>query len=379
MSLRTPMVWSDACLEHVPTAEIWLGVRIDGTELPERATVIRRGPGRSRRTGWSPQLPTTTSCCDACTTTGCWTSSSTGTTEWVAGGFLDDPGQDRIVPYVFPTRRRCSRGCPLRRPAGVHGRAGRYGYDTMTLVGPGTWARGPRRRRRRADRGRPRRRPASTGRRTRCAAPRATTSPATATAAPATSTTPRVAAQALRDAGHERVAVVDIDAHHGNGTQMLFYDRADVFYGSLHIDPGAGWFPHYIGLRRRARTWRRRRAPTATCRWPRRRRDAGWLDALAEIVRRRRAPSDPAPSSCRSAWTRQPTTRRARCASPPTATGPAGALIGALGVPTVAVQEGGYHLPTLGALVRATLEGLEAGGALDGRARSTGPTVGSTG
>ena len=36
----------------------------------------------------------------------------------------------------------------------------------------------------------------------------------------------------------------------------------------------------------------------------------------------------------------------------------AGLLLGALGLPTVAVQEGGYHLPTLGVLVVATLTGL---------------------
>src|SRR4029079_13834678 len=57
-----------------------------------------------------------------------------------------------------------------------------------------------------------------------------------------------VAAQRLRDNGLSRVAVVDIDAHHGNGTQAIFYDRSDVFYSSLHVDPGAGWFPHYAGF-----------------------------------------------------------------------------------------------------------------------------------
>ena len=54
-----------------------------------------------------------------------------------------------------------------------------------------------------------------------------------------------VAAQALLAAAAHRIAVLDIDAHHGNGTQMIFYDRADVWYGSLHVDPGAGWFPHH--------------------------------------------------------------------------------------------------------------------------------------
>ena len=88
-----------------------------------------------------------------------------------------------------------------------------------------------------------------------------------------------VAAQALRDRGAERVAVVDIDAHHGNGTQAIFYDRADVFYGSLHVDPGAGWFPHFVGLRAtsaaRARgagataNVRCRPAPATRAGWPR--------------------------------------------------------------------------------------------------------------
>ena len=59
-----------------------------------------------------------------------------------------------------------------------------------------------------------------------------------------------VAAEALRAAGHERVAVIDIDAHHGNGTQAVFWERADVRYGSLHVDPAAGWFPHFLGLAR---------------------------------------------------------------------------------------------------------------------------------
>src|SRR6202043_2863584 len=52
---------------------------------------------------------------------------------------------------------------------------------------------------------------------------------------------------ALRLAGAGRVAVIDIDAHHGNGTQAIFYARRDVYVGSLHVDPGAGWFPHYVG------------------------------------------------------------------------------------------------------------------------------------
>ena len=51
------------------------------------------------------------------------------------------------------------------------------------------------------------------------------------------------AARALRRHGLSRVAVVDVDVHHGNGTQHLFEERADVFYASAHqypFYPGTG-------------------------------------------------------------------------------------------------------------------------------------------
>ena len=55
-----------------------------------------------------------------------------------------------------------------------------------------------------------------------------------------------IAAQYLRDGGASRIAVLDVDFHHGNGTQDIFYDRADVLYVSLHGDP-ADAFPYFSG------------------------------------------------------------------------------------------------------------------------------------
>jgi acetoin utilization deacetylase AcuC-like enzyme len=46
-----------------------------------------------------------------------------------------------------------------------------------------------------------------------------------------------IAAQMLCDEGRRRVAVLDIDYHHGNGTQAIFWRRADVLFTSLHADP----------------------------------------------------------------------------------------------------------------------------------------------
>ena len=58
--------------------------------------------------------------------------------------------------------------------------------------------------------------------------------------------TAAIAAQAARDAGVARVAILDIDYHHGNGTQDIFYDRGDVFYASVHADPKTD-YPFFWG------------------------------------------------------------------------------------------------------------------------------------
>jgi acetoin utilization deacetylase AcuC-like enzyme len=55
-----------------------------------------------------------------------------------------------------------------------------------------------------------------------------------------------VAAQAFLDQGAERVALLDVDFHHGNGSQSIFYDRSDVMFLSLHGDPREA-FPHFLG------------------------------------------------------------------------------------------------------------------------------------
>jgi acetoin utilization deacetylase AcuC-like enzyme len=55
-----------------------------------------------------------------------------------------------------------------------------------------------------------------------------------------------VAAQYLIDGGAERVAVLDVDNHHGNGTQAIFYDRPDVLFLSLHGHPREE-YPFFLG------------------------------------------------------------------------------------------------------------------------------------
>ena len=55
-----------------------------------------------------------------------------------------------------------------------------------------------------------------------------------------------VAAQWFRDSGAARVAILDVDYHHGNGTQAIFEARADVLVANIHGDPRVE-YPFYLG------------------------------------------------------------------------------------------------------------------------------------
>jgi acetoin utilization deacetylase AcuC-like enzyme len=351
--LRTPVVWSDDCLRHEPLAEVWLGVRTPGTELPERARVIRAaaeaaGADIVAATAHGDEILSRVH--DALLLEHLRTIYAA----WLEAGLHDDPGQDRVVPYVFPTAGLLA-GHEARLPTAVWARAGRYCYDTMTLVGPGTWeaARGA----------------VDAALTAVDLVRRGEARVAYAMCRPPGHHAGRdsfggscylnnaaVAAEALRHAGHRRVAVVDLDAHHGNGTQALFYEREDVFYGSLHVDPGAGWFPHYVGfgdeIGRGDGIGANLNVPLAPGAG-----DPPWLAAtnrLAGAVSAYGATALVVSLGVDAAGDDPE--------SPLTVTvdgyHEAGLLLGALGLPTVAVQEGGYHLPTLGDLVVATLTGL---------------------
>jgi acetoin utilization deacetylase AcuC-like enzyme len=252
---------------------------------------------------------------------------------------------------VFPTPGLLG-GLPLRTPPAAHARAGLFCYDTMTLIGPGSWAaiRGA------VDAALTAADLVSGGEPVAYALCRPPGHHVTRSAYGGSCylNNAAVAAQALRDAGAERVAVLDIDAHHGNGTQMIFYDRADVWYGSLHVDPGAGWFPHYAGYADERGSGpgagANRNLPLAPGTG-----DDGWLaalDVLCDEIQERDADAlvvslgvDAAAGDPESPLRVTEDGYRG-----------AGRRIAALG-PVVFVQEGGYDLASLGSLVVATLDG----------------------
>jgi acetoin utilization deacetylase AcuC-like enzyme len=168
-----------------------------------------------------------------------------------------------------------------------------------------------------------------------------------------------VAAQWFRDNGAARVAVLDIDYHHGNGTQEIFYGRDDVLFVSLHADPNVE-YPYYLGYAEErgegagegfnlnlpmpfGTTWDRyREALDAALA---RIRDYG-ADAVVLSFGADTFQEDPISQFKLNSddFTRM------------------GEILGrSLGVPTLTVMEGGYAVDALGVNVSNLLQALEAG------------------
>jgi acetoin utilization deacetylase AcuC-like enzyme len=350
--LDLPVIWAEETLAHVPGAEIWLGVSTPGTELPARATVIRDAVLAAGAT-LVPATPHDDEILRSVHGGGLLHHLETIHDAWVEGGYPSEPGQRNVVPYVFPTAGMLA-GLPVREPFAAHARAGRYAYDTMTLVGPGTWSAA----RAAIDVSLTAADLVIGGAQVAYAICRPPGHHATRDAFGGSCylNNAAVAASALRASGIARVAIIDVDAHHGNGTQALFYDRADVFYGSVHVDPGAGWFPHYAGFAdevgRGAGAGANRNIPL-----PPGTGDAGWLAGLTELCAAARAFGAQAVvvSLGVDAAADDPESPLAVTFDGYRRTG---AIISELDVPVVAVHEGGYHLDTLGGLTVAALAGL---------------------
>src|SRR3989442_363627 len=220
MRLAMPFVWDERCRQHDPRSELWVGVRTPATETASRIDAIRAAllevdatevPARRHEDDallavHEPELLEYL---------------ETAWETWAAAGLADDPGQDRVVPYVF-AHAALSSGRRPAVPAAVWARPGYFTYDTMTLVGPGTWEAA------------------------RAAVDAALTAVdlvvGGARCAYACSRPPghhagracfggacylnnaSVAATALLERTGGPVAILDIDAHHGNGTQEVFFE-----------------------------------------------------------------------------------------------------------------------------------------------------------
>ena len=164
-----------------------------------------------------------------------------------------------------------------------------------------------------------------------------------------------LAAQRLRDRGAARVAVLDIDSHHGNGTQGLFWARGDVLTISLHADP-ARYYPWYVGFAEERGAGQGTGA-NLNLPQPFGADDATWLAALDQGIAALRAFR---PDALVVALGFDASEHEPLAALNVTAEGfaRAGAAIGALKLPTAICQEGGYNVDILGDLLARFLTGF---------------------
>jgi acetoin utilization deacetylase AcuC-like enzyme len=157
--------------------------------------------------------------------------------------------------------------------------------------------------------------------------------------------------------GAERVAVLDIDFHHGNGTQSIFWERSDVLFASLHGHPSDA-FPHFLGYADEVGTGAGEgftrnypmRPGTAFDQW-----SAALDDACVHVATHR--PDAVVVSLGVDAFEGDPISFFRLASDDFTSVG---RRIGALGIPTVYVMEGGYAVDEIGTNVVNVLVGHQS-------------------
>jgi acetoin utilization deacetylase AcuC-like enzyme len=232
---RMKTFYSPAHLGHAPKAEFEQGRMAPAVEIPARAEEVK---SRIESLKLGPVLPPRTF-------------DDTAVRRVHDGAFVDflvgahDAWAKRYgmaseaIPSCWPAR-----GLRERRQGDIESQLGSYCFDTATPIAKGTWAAA------------------------RAAANVALSgAQAIADGEPAAFALTRppghhasrdvfggycylnniaIAAAWLRDKGL-KPAILDVDYHHGNGTQAIFYGRDDVFFASLHADPATD-YPHFLGF-----------------------------------------------------------------------------------------------------------------------------------
>jgi acetoin utilization deacetylase AcuC-like enzyme len=152
-----------------------------------------------------------------------------------------------------------------------------------------------------------------------------------------------------------KVTVLDVDYHHGNGTQQIFYDRGDVQYVSLHGDPIRA-YPYTIGYADETGTGDGQGA-NLNIPLPAKTDDETYLGHLSRALEAIAAfrPTVLVVSLGLDTYLTDPICDLALTTD---GFGACGRLVGELDLPTVVLQEGGYDIDALGENVRRWLLGL---------------------
>ena len=332
--------------KHFPQAELYGGEFVTPFERPSRVEyVLARLKERGLTDIVAPAAPdraAIAAMCDA----GFLSFLETAWDEWKAAGYAGE-----IIANCWPARRMVDD----RRPTHIDGKVGYYALAGETAITRGTWE------------------------------------AALASAACAQSATAHVlagagsafalcrppghhatadmyggycfinnaglAAEQMRAGGAKRVSILDIDFHHGNGTQDIFSDRGAVYFASLHGQPQDA-FPYFLGFSDETGTGAGAGTTSNFAMPPGTGFDI-WSQALDEAIARIRAFGAEAlvVSLGVDAYRDDPISFF-KLDSPDFTE--AGRRIGRMGLPTVFCMEGGYAIEAVGVNTVNVLEGFLA-------------------
>ena len=353
--LPTPVIRSDAHLAHAGLVELMAGVPVPCFEKPERAIEIERALRASgdfafvepEGVGADPIL--------AIHDRELLDVVERAWTDGVAAGDLD--GSRPLIPDTFKLASYVGGMVLPQEPEPAHTRLGAYCFDTATPIVAGT-----------------------------AAAARAAVDVALTAARRVVDGAPLayglcrppghhaarrmlggycffnnaaiVAEWLRRDARFARVAILDVDYHHGNGTQQIFWERGDVLYVSLHADPERA-YPYYSGFAAERGAGDGLGA-TLNLPLPARTSLDPYMAALERGLKAIRAFAPDAPlvlSLGFDTFERDPIADFALRTSDYAVIG---AQVAALDMPVIALQEGGYAIDAIGANAVSFLHGLRA-------------------
>lgn len=228
------IVRSDDHRQHFPIGELHGGELVRPFECPERVDYINAALAAAGLTNDAESAPVEDTLLGDVHDAGYLEFLRTAYREWTALGHSTD-----LTPTCFPARRMNQ-----RVPEHIDGKLGYYAFAAESSISNGTWEAAYSA----ASLARSAQRLVSGGAPSAFALCRPPGHHASADffGGYCYLNNAAIAAQGFRNDGAERVAVLDVDFHHGNGTQDIFYGRDDVFFASLHGDP-AHEFPYFMG------------------------------------------------------------------------------------------------------------------------------------
>ncbi|MGD1888566.1 MAG: histone deacetylase family protein [Cohaesibacteraceae bacterium] len=230
-------VYSSDHAHHDPQVEMADGKLVPAVEIPSRAEMVLTAITEAKLGPIEPPAPLERSIVEQLHAPDYVAFLESFWQRWLDAG--RDPEVTDTLPFVWPTPGL--RRIPTRH---LDGLMGHYSFDAGTPMGPGTWKAAAA--------------SASVAQTAACRVAGGERHVFALCRPPGHHAMPdayggycflfnaAIAAETLRTKGAERIVVLDVDYHHGNGTQAIFDARGDVLVINLHADP-MDEYPYFLG------------------------------------------------------------------------------------------------------------------------------------